>query len=460
MDAKTEVTGKSELKLTMTLAGAALLLTVVALATAPRNVTPSAFLDQGEPFFPAFTDPNSATTLEVIEFDEDTAAARPFKVTNQEGLWTIPSHHDYTADGEDRLAETAAGVISLRKDDFRSDNISDHEALGVLDPLDETAASLQGRGKRVTIKGENDKVLADIIIGNEIEGREGFRFVRVPDQKRVYAAKADLDISTNFEDWIEKDLLKVERSKIDGVVLKDYSIDERTYRVDEQDTVVLEKKDGTWTADRMRENQEVDTTKMNALLGGVDDLSIVGVRPKPDGIDERLSGLTISRVDVLSLQSRGYYLTRTGDLFSNEGELQVSTNEGVLYTLRFGEVLYGRGDAISAGAESNEDEGSGPGENRYLFITASFDPSALPEPVRAANREFENKEQSEWSEEDKQNKELADAHKSWEENVEKGRDIAEELSKRFAPWYYVISADRFDKIHLTRKDLVKVKETD
>ena len=57
MDAKTEVTGKSELKLTMTLAGAALLLTVVALATAPRNVTPSAFLDQGEPFFPAFATP-------------------------------------------------------------------------------------------------------------------------------------------------------------------------------------------------------------------------------------------------------------------------------------------------------------------------------------------------------------------------------------------------------------------
>ena len=138
---------KSELKLTKTLAGAALLLAVVAFATAPRNITPSAFLDQGELFFPDFEDPNVATTLEVIEFNEETAAASPFKVTNEAGKWTIPSHHNYVADGADRLAETAAGVITIRKDDIRSDNVADHETLGVLDPLDESATSLRGSGK-------------------------------------------------------------------------------------------------------------------------------------------------------------------------------------------------------------------------------------------------------------------------------------------------------------------------
>lgn len=449
---------RSELKLTKTLAGAALLLAIVAIVTAPRNVTPSAFLDQGESFFPNFEDPNTATTLEVIEYDEETGSARPFKVTNNHGLWTIPSHHNYVADGKDRLAQTAAGIITLTKDDFRSDNVSDHEALGVLDPLDETATSLRGRGKRVTIKGENDKVLADIIIGNEIEDRENYHFVRVPSQKRVYAAKVDVDISTKFEDWIEKDLLKVEQAKIDEVVLKDYSINERTLTVDERDTVNLRKNDSTWSADGMRANQEVDSTKMNALLRAVAELSIVGVRPKPEGIDERLSGLTISRADVLSLQSRGFYLTRTGELLSNEGELQVRTNEGVAYTLRFGEILYGTGEAISAGADSAGDENAGPGENRYLFITATFDPSALPEPREPANRDFESKEQSEWSDSDRENKKLADDHKSWEDKMAKGQETAEELSKRFAPWYYVISAESFDKIHLDRSDLVQVKE--
>jgi len=451
---------KTELKLTKTLAGAALLLSVLAIATAPRNITPSAFLDQGEAFFPDFNDPNVAMTLEVIEFDAQTAAARPFKVTNDNGLWTIPSHHEYVADGEERLAQTAAGIITIVKDDFRSDNVSDHEVLGVLDPLDETGGGLTGRGKRVTIRGQNDVVLADLIIGNEVEGRENFNFVRVPGQKRVYASKIDFEISTKFEDWIESDLLQATQANIDQVVLKDYSIDERTYMVDERDTVELAKNDATWEADGMRANQEVDSTKMNDMLAGVSGLSIVGVRPKPDGIGERLSGLTISREDVLSLQNRGYYLTRTGDLLSNEGEVVVRTNEGVSYTLRFGEVLFGTGEAISAGAESTESEGSGPGENRYLFITAEFDAAALPEPPMPPNTAFEGKEQSELTDEDKENKSLADAHTRWEESVTEGQDKAAELSARFAPWYYVISSESFDKIHLNRADLVKAKETE
>ncbi|TDI48527.1 MAG: DUF4340 domain-containing protein [Acidobacteria bacterium] len=457
----TPVEAKPELNLTKTLAGAALLLAVISIVFvfAPRTITPSAFLDQGEPFFPDFTDPNVAMTLEVIEFDEETAAARPFKVTNQNGIWTIPSHHNYAADGEDRLAETAAGVMTINKDDFRSDNVSDHEVLGVIDPLDETAASLLGRGKRVTMRGENDVVLADIIIGSEVEGRDGFHFVRMPDQKRVYAAKVDVDISTKFEDWIESDLLKVERSKIDHIVLRDYSINEQSLMVDERDTVTLDKEDNTWAANRMDPNQEVDSTKISDLLREVDDLKIVGVRPKPKGIDNRLSGLTVSRQDVLSLQSRGYYMTRTGDLLSNEGELQVRTSEGVFYTLRFGEILYGSGEAISAGAESTGDEESGPGENRYLFITADFDGSALPEPPPPGNRDFEDKEGDDLTDDDKENKELADAHKSWEDEVKKGQETAEELSQRFAPWYYVIASDSFDKMHLNRGDLIKEKES-
>jgi Domain of unknown function (DUF4340) len=449
---------RSELKLTKTLAGAAGLLAIVTLATAPRNVTPSAFVDQGESFFPDFKDPNEATTLEVVDFDADTAAAKPFKVTNDHGRWTIPSHHGYPADGKDRLAKTAAGIITIKKDEYRTDNVADQEALGVIDPLDEKATSLRGRGKRVTVKGENDKVLADLIIGNPVEGREGFHFVRVPDQKRVYAAKIDVDISTKFQDWIEKDLLQVEQSKIDRVVLEDYSIDERTLMVDVRDTVELDKKDGTWTANKMRPNQEVDNTKMNDLLREVDQLGIVGVRPKPEGITERLSGLTISRDDMLSLQSRGYYLTRDGNLMSNEGELRVHTDDGVLYTLRFGEILYGRGDAISAGAESTGNESAGPGENRYLFISAEFDPTVFHAPPKPANMAFEGKDESKMTDEDKANKKLDDAYKEYEKKVKDAKEKADGLATRFAPWYYVISSSSFEKIHLNRSALLKTKE--
>ena len=128
----------SEKRTTMTFAGVAVLMLLLAFVTAPRKATPDAFLDSGELFFPEFTDPNTATTLEVIEFDAETATARPFKVTFGNGKWTIPSHHDYAADGKDRLAQTAAGVIEIKKDDFRSNNVADHETCGVIDPLDDT----------------------------------------------------------------------------------------------------------------------------------------------------------------------------------------------------------------------------------------------------------------------------------------------------------------------------------
>jgi hypothetical protein len=452
----------SEMKKTMTFGGVALVLALLAFVTAPRGTTPDAFFDQGDAFFPDFTDPNVATTLEVIDFDEDTAAARPFKVTFQDGLWTIPSHHNYPADGKDRLAQTAAGVIGITKDDFRSDNVSDHEICGVLDPMDETNPTLMGRGKRVTIKGEGDQVLADLIIGKAIEGRDKFNFVRVPEQKRIYAAKIDLDISTKFEDWIEKDLLQVTQSDIDQVILQDYSINERTLFVDMRDTVVMNKVDGDWSMERSG-GREVDSSKMNGLLSAVAGLNIVGVRPKPAGVSETLrrveEGMPVSQTDILSLQSRGYYFTRDGRLLSNEGELQVRTAAGIIYTLRFGEILYGRGEAISAGAESSDDQASGPGENRYLFITAEFDATHLPEPPKPANTDFEGKAEDDLTDADRENKELADAHQEWETKHNEGKEKAEELSRRFAQWYYVISADSFDKVHLRRSDLIKTEET-
>ena len=94
----------SETRKTAAFGGVALVLLLFALLTAPQRAMPDDFLDRGETFFPEFTDPNVATTLEVIEFDGGTATARPFQVTFRNGRWTIPSHHDYAADGEDRLA--------------------------------------------------------------------------------------------------------------------------------------------------------------------------------------------------------------------------------------------------------------------------------------------------------------------------------------------------------------------
>ncbi len=111
---------------------------------------------------------------------------RRFRVMFKDKKWVIPSHYNYPADAKDRLSKTAAAVMDLTKDTIRSDASEDQEAMGVIDPLDSKVTTLQGRGKRVTLRDASEKVLADFIIGNEIKGSErkeggaAQRYVRVP----------------------------------------------------------------------------------------------------------------------------------------------------------------------------------------------------------------------------------------------------------------------------------------
>src|SRR5262245_47910767 len=98
----------SESAKTAAFVAVALVCVAIAWLTAPRRGSDSTVSDRGQPFFAAFTDPNAATSLEVIEYDAQTLAARPFKVLNRDGRWVIPSHDSYPADAGTRLASIAA----------------------------------------------------------------------------------------------------------------------------------------------------------------------------------------------------------------------------------------------------------------------------------------------------------------------------------------------------------------
>ena len=443
-------------KKTLIYAGVAVALAVIAWLAAPSRITPEAFLDQGEAFFPAFTDPNSAMSLEIVSFDKETGTARPFKVHFKDGLWTIPSHYDYPADARDRLAKTAASIIDLKKDDYRTDSPADFDTLGVVDPLDETNPSLTGRGTRVTVRGQNDVVLADLIVGRDVPGRPGMKYVRLPDQKRVYAVRSDVDLSGRFADWIKTDLLEVTRSKINRVEINDYSIDEQTRSIKQRDKMILTRKeDGTWSINNLAAHRALDTVAVKNLLNALDSLSIVGVRPKPEGLSQSLmasNSAPISQNDIMSLQSKGFYISRDGQLLSNEGEVRAYTDDGVVYTLRFGEVLFGGGEDVDSDASGKTGNGKEQ-ENRYLFISTDFNGGMFPEPARPANEEFRNKADSLLTDADRRNKEIGSRHDQWKNKVDRGRKQTEQLNARFANWYYVISANSFDKLHLSRKDL-------
>ena len=268
---------------TLTFVGVALVLVVLAWATTPRRVTPPVLQDRDRPFFPDFIDPNAASSLEVVEFDEQTSVVRPFKVLNRDGRWTIPTHDNYPADASNRLSSIAASIIALKKDDVASDNANDEERCGVLDPLDDTLPTPKGRGTRITVKGKNEKTLADIIVGKTVEGHPNLRYVRLPGQRRTYVARVEnLNISTHFEDWIERNLLQVDRNDIDQIIIRNYSTDAKTGSVNQREMVVLKKKSrDAWTVDGIAAGEAIDTFRMNLLVTKLVELVIVDVRPKP-----------------------------------------------------------------------------------------------------------------------------------------------------------------------------------
>ncbi len=396
---------------------AAVVIATAAVVVDPSKSTPDIFDDVGELFFADFTDPQAPRAIEVIDYDEATATATPLKVEFTDNKWVIPSHHGYPADAEERLATTAAALIELRKDRVVSDLAQDHAQFAVVDPLADQASSLAGRGKRVKILDGDGNALADFIVGKEVEDKRGYRFLRVPGQKRTYEVKTEADVSARFQDWIETDLLKVSPFDLRRIEINSYTINERLGRVENRQQTSLTQKDSKWQLGGREPNSETVT----GLTTSLDNLRIVDVQPKPEGLSEDLkakAGIQPTMENFRSLQGKGFFPNPyTGQILSNEGELLVESKDGLRYTLRFGEIARG-GSEPSGGDDGST--GAAEGERRYLMISVDFS---------------------------------EDRAKKYEGDAEKGKELADELGVRFADWYYVISGADFAKLRPSRSDL-------
>jgi hypothetical protein len=229
---------------------------------------------------------------------------------------------------------------------------------------------------------------------------------------------------------------------------------------------------------------EMNNDKLQALTNALNDLKIVGVRPKPEGLSRDLRVEAVGKVAtksmeaIRSLQSMGFYPTRDGNLYSNQGDVVVSTDEGVVYTLRYGEVFLAGGLELSAGTEESSKDAKKKDakksedatENRYLMVTVSFDPSLLPPehkpepaptgPLTIPDDPFQKgPNDPQRIAEEKAEKEKAEREKKeHEKKVGDGKKKVQDLADRFAGWYYVTPGDSFRAIALTPADLVRKKD--
>jgi hypothetical protein len=236
-----------------------------------------------------------------------------------------------------------------------------------------------------------------------VEGKAGYRYVRVPGQKRTYAVKTDADPSARFADWVNAGLLRIASSSLRKVTINRYNVDPAA-GVSNMETTVLTQENGEWKAGG---GPKVNPSAARAMAAALDGLKIVDVRPKPPGLaaDLRKEQLQLTLENTLSLQQRGYFMSPTGQLYSSEGDMSVETNNGLVYRLRFG------------GVAASDTKSTAPSDNRTLFVMVHFDPAK------------------------------AAAYKG---DAASGERTARELNDRFADWYYVISGKDFQTLRLSR----------
>jgi hypothetical protein len=481
----------------------------------------------GNPLFPQFTDPLGIKSLEIVRLD--TAGERnDFRIVEVNGIWSIPSHDNYPADAKDQMGKVAEALTDLKvleiipAEESGIDAVAFQTQYGVIDPSSDNASLGEGVGIKITLGGTDNETLVNLIVGKEVARRQSdmgenegtsLRYVRIPQQSPVYVVSVDPSkFSTHFDQWIEKNLLDISTFDI-----KEFFVDQYSFSVELALTNrgLQEKPQASFIGDltlgydgsavgadkwslarwmtfegqnyeykerQLEPGKELDIDSLDSMASALNDLKIVNVLKKPAGLASALrEGKTMENIEMnasmqASMQETGFWLVEMLDLkgdtrntkaqlLSNEGDLQLRLKDGVVYHLRFGELT---GTESEIASEDSLDAAPVMGVNRYLFITAEFDPVIVPlpelrlVPTMPASEEGPEEGEAEELEKLTQEKEFAERanqreQERYDADIESGKKRAAELSDRFADWYYVISEDVYKKIHLTEANVFRMK---
>ncbi|MDA7976807.1 MAG: DUF4340 domain-containing protein [Pirellulales bacterium] len=525
--------------------GAGLLLLALGWAVQPRFKPATLKPAVERVLFPELTDAEKAASLEIIRYDDELATLYPFKVIKTGGVWVLPSHQNYPADAKDQLAAAATELVDLKALDVVTERAADHEVYGVIEPDQEKIKpGMTGVGQLIEIRDASGSKIARLIIGKEDKqagvgsGSRRLRFVRKAGQDPVYRVELDTSkFTTQFGDWIEKDLLKLTPWDVRSVELDNYTLAavesdgrlEVRQQRSEKMQLSYDDKASSWqltsletfpnedsaesVSEELKNNEEVDSTKLNDLRNALGDLQIIDVARKPAGLSADLKAAEsfVNDVEaVSSLQQRGFLPLPSGAILSTEGQTVIGMKDGVEYVLRFG-----AGTTVTEpGKAGSGEDGDASGESaetaaRYLLVMAQFNDGLLEKPELAElpslpeedDKDGDSTEQpkDEESEEEKaeeeassDEKEPADAdvtaadllkqadeaeaamqkaiedrrqverenrrkQESYDEKVVEGKKRVAELNGRFADWYYIVSDEEFEKIHLNREAVIKAK---
>ena len=266
------------------------------------------------------------------------------------------------------------------------------------------------------------------MIGKEVKDSPTQHYVREAGRDVVYVVDLNPErLSTNFEDWIQKDLLKLSPWEIEKIQIKDYSAELQPVMTEQglaiqvawdprsEMIVGYDDKAGKWTPMSLKKfdkskgdyaeiklavDEELNAKKLDELKTSLDDLKIVDVVKKPAGLSADLKAggdfleqcrcaagpalAQASRPSRLATAAKG----RTS--YRMRAKCSSRSIDGVEYVLRFGDLrMATAGDSKSkpsakdATADKTKAKSNDKNVQRYMFAMARFDENAVKKPELA-----------------------------------------------------------------------------
>ena len=334
-----------------------------------------------------------------------------------------------------------------------------------------------GFGTLISITDEKNNEFS-LIIGEEVgenqssDGTVGaaLHLVRIPGEDAVFVAEIDVDtFTTEFTDWINDDLLDLDSIDVRQLSIHDYTSFKRTESslgITERLQVQIDwnVEEGIWSLSQMLEflgndqvpvetvlniDEELNADRLNTLQDAIDSLKISDVRRKPAGLgaDLKINSRIFDPESRVDLERRGFFLVNARDgsgdqeLLCANGELHISTEQGIKYLLRFGSEVADNDEIL-----------------RHMFVTTRLDKQLLPEPELVDLPDVDPDDeltQQAYDEVKRNNDLLIEDHT---QRIKDAEERVEDLNSRFADWYYLISEYTYNRLHLSKTDLIAIKE--
>ncbi|MEC9091267.1 MAG: DUF4340 domain-containing protein, partial [Planctomycetota bacterium] len=384
--------------------------------------------------------------------------------------WVIPSKFGYPVDSDEKLIHTAASLSGLVVLGIASEDPTDEETYGVVEPEPGLKAGQEGVGTKVTLKDREKQDVASIIIGKAVKDEADRRFVRIPGQRFIYVCEYDPSIlKTDFFAWINPKILDFgNRWSISKLSIDKYSLAksalleiEKSYLAD----LVLER--NQWTTRSFSDGGDptakplLDVAELERVRLALENFEIQDVNAKSLALAISLrerKGIPNTFKVVNAIQKYGFFVDEQvtpARSVGAGGELAFTETSGIRYRMLFGGMT-----AAEVTGRSND--------QRYVMVSADVDESMFPlpaEPGKQNNSKASNEPPKppkagcgfELTQEDDDRESRRQYQIKLEERkkkLEAAREVADKINDRFSNWFYIIDNALYSRLMPSKSVIV------